>query len=95
MLQTTPSQLFFLRDIILNTPSVAEWGAIRQRKKQLIDKNNQVEKKYRKPHTYRIQDKVLVRNKKGKKYEETYVGPYPITQVYTNGNISIRQNAVQ
>ena len=36
-----------------------------------IDKINQLENKNLKPHTYRIQDKVLVRNKKLNKYEES------------------------
>ena len=46
-------------------------------------------------HTYRIQDKVLVRNEKAKKYEEPYVGPYLITQVWTNVNVIVRRVAVQ
>ena len=39
--------------------------------------------------------KLLVRNKKANKYDETYLGPYPITQVWTNRNFTIRQGAVQ
>ena len=46
-------------------------------------------------HTYRIQDKVLVRNEKAKKYEEPYVGPYLITQVWTNVNVTIHRGAIQ
>ena len=61
----------------------------------MIDKNNQLENKNRKLHTYIILDKVLVRNKKANKYEDPYVGPYPITQVYANVNITIRRGAVQ
>ena len=33
MLQATPEQLVFGRDMILNTPFVSEWVSIRQRKK--------------------------------------------------------------
>ena len=65
------------------------------RKQNILDKNNQLGKKNRKPHTYKIWDKVLVHNKKSNKYEELYIGPYPITQVWTNGNSTIRQVAVQ
>ena len=71
--------MVFERDIILNTPFISDWGAIRRCNKNLIDKNNQLENKNRKPHTYRIQDKLLVHNQKANKYEEPYVGPYPIT----------------
>ena len=46
-----------------------DWGAIRRRKQELIDKNNQNENKNHKPHNYRVCGKLLVRNKKAKIYE--------------------------
>ena len=52
-------------------------------------------KKNRKPHTHRILDKVLVRNKKSDKYEDPYVGSYQITQLWTDGNVTICQGDVQ
>ena len=60
-----------------------------------MDNNFQLENKNCKPHTYIIQDKVLVCNKKSNNYEEQYIVPYPITQVWTNGNVTIGQGAVQ
>ena len=48
-----------------------------------------------KPHIYGIWDKVLVRCNKANDYEEPYVGPYPIAQVWTNGNVTIHQGTVQ
>ena len=43
-----------------------------------------------------MRHKVLVRNqKKANNYEEPYVGPYRITQVWTNGNVTIRRGDVQ
>ena len=68
-LQVRPGQLIFGRDMILNTPFIADWGDIRLRKQKIIDKNNQLENKKRKPHTYITQERVLVRNKKANKYE--------------------------
>ena len=81
--------------MILNTPFIADWEAIRLCEQIIIDKNKQLKNKTRKPHTYIIQEKLLVRNKNSNKYEEPYVGPYPITQVWTNGNVTIRRGAVQ
>ena len=81
--------------MILNTPIIAGWEAIKLRRHKMIYKNNQIENKYLKPHIYRIGYKVLVRNKKVNKYEEPYIGPYPITQLWTNVNVTIRQGAVQ
>ena len=57
-------------------------------KKKILDKNNQLKNKNRKPHTYGIRDKVLVCNKKANNYENPYVGTYPITQVWTNVNVT-------
>ena len=74
---------------------MAEWEAISLRKQIIIYQNDQLENKNRKPHTYIIQDKVVVRNKKANEYEDLYVGPYTITQVWTNGNVTIRQGAMQ
>ena len=71
------------------------WEAIRRQIQKLIDKNNHVENKNCEPHTYRIRDKVLVRNKKANKYEDTYAVPYPITQVLTNLNVTIRRGALK
>ena len=79
----------------LNTPFIAEWEAIRLRKQKIIDKNIQLENKNRKPHTYRMRDKVLVHTKKTNNYEEPYLGPYPITQLWTNVNVKKRQGAAQ
>ena len=50
--------------MILNTPFIVDWEAISPRKQKIIDENNQLENKNCKLHTYRLQDKVLLRNKK-------------------------------
>ena len=59
-----PGQLVFGRDMILNTPFIEDLETIRLHKQKIIDKNNQLENKKRKPHTNRIRDKLLVRNNK-------------------------------
>ena len=66
--------------MILNTPFIADYKYIRRRKQTTIDNNNQKENINLKPHTYRVQEKVLVCEKK-KQYKEPYKGPYPITKV--------------
>ena len=38
-------------NMILNTPSISDWGAIMRHTQELIDRNNQLENKNRKPHT--------------------------------------------
>ena len=77
MLQATPCQVVFGNGMILNTPFIADWEAISLRKQKIIETTN-LKIKNSKPNTYRIQDKVVVRNKKVNKYKDPYVGPYPI-----------------
>ena len=64
MLKAIPGQLVFRRGVILNTPLISYWEAIRRRKQQIIDNNNQNKNKNRKPHIYKVHEKVLVRGKK-------------------------------
>ena len=55
----------------------------------MISNNNQLDNKNCRLQIYRIQYKVLVRYKKSNKYEEPYVGPYPIARGWTDGNVKI------
>ena len=50
--------------MILNTPFVTAWEAIRIRKQQLTDKYNQNENKNHKPQIYRVHEKGPVYHKK-------------------------------
>ena len=61
MLQSTPGQLVFGSDMILNTSFIVHGEAIRRHNQNVIGKNNRIENKKRKLHTYRIWDKVLAR----------------------------------
>ena len=94
-LQATPGQLVFGRDMVLNTPFIADWEAIRLRKQKIIDKNNKMENSKRKEHVYSVRDQVLFRNKRARKYERPYKGPYTITKVWENGTVTLRMGAVQ
>ena len=60
----TPTQLVFGRDAILNTHHEADWQIIKDRKQRLINHGNERENKNRKDHTYRVGDKVLLKNEK-------------------------------
>ena len=51
-LQSTPGQLVSVHYMLLNTPFITDWEDIRLHKKIIIDRNNQLENKNRKPHIY-------------------------------------------
>ena len=94
LLPSTPGLLVFGCDMMLNIPFIPIWGAIRRRKKQLIEKNYQLENKNCQLHTYIVGEKLLVRVKTVNKYEEPYKGPYLITKVCTNGDFTIHLGTV-
>jgi len=94
-LQATPTQLVFGRDAIMNTKFEANWNYIRQRKQQIIHKNNQRENSKRKEHHYQIGDQVLFAAERRIKFGiNPYEGPYEIVQVNENGTVRIRKGAV-
>jgi hypothetical protein len=43
LLRNTPGQLVFGRDMIFNIKHEANWEFIRERKQQIVDKNNETE----------------------------------------------------
>ena len=93
-LQKTPAQLVFGRDMILNINHVANWEHIKQRKQNLINKNNQRENSKRIPYTYMVGDKVLLKRGTENKYEAPYEGPYSILKVHDNGTVRLQRGAV-
>ena len=93
--QHTPMQLVFGRDAILNIAHEANWKLIKDRKQKLIDQNNKRENASRKPHTYNVGDKVLIKNDWSAKYRKVaFLGPYPITNVNDNGTVRVALNDI-
>ena len=80
--RATPMQLVFGRDAILPVRHIADWKYIHDRKQSSIDKNNIKENKLRKPYTYTVGQKVLLKNAQTTKFgTDTYGGPYIIATV--------------
>ena len=94
-LQATPSQLVFGRDAILNIKHDANWKFIKNRKQLLIKQNNLRENAMRKPYTYKVGDKVLIKAPENRKFgQDPYIGPYSVMQVNDNGTVILRKGAV-
>ena len=93
-LQVTPGQLVFGRNMILNIRHTANWKLIKDRKQQIIKKNNLCENRTRIPHTCCLGEKVLLHRDGQNKYERPWDGPYKILQVNTNGTVRLRIGAV-
>ena len=93
-LQKTPAQLVYNRDMILDIEHVANWEYIRQRKQEIINKNNSRENSKRKPHKYKVGDSILLAKGTENKYEQPNSGPHQVLQVFNNGTIEIQKGAV-
>jgi hypothetical protein len=93
-LQASPGQLVFGRDMIMNTEYIANWHRIRSRKQRIINKSNRRENASRIRHEYNVGDMVLITNVGKRKLDMPHQGPYPVTQVYTNGTLEVRRGAV-
>ena len=86
----------FGRDAILNIKYEANWQYIKQRKQQLINKNNALENAKRKAHEYKINDKVLVKNPDNRKFgSNPYIGPFTVVSVRDNGTVILQQDLIQ
>ena len=92
-LKSTPGQLVYGRDMLLNMKHVANWDAITNAKRKMILKNNRRENAKRIPHKYEIGDEVLLDEPGAYKYETKQSGPYTLRQVYNNGTVSIKKGA--
>ena len=93
-LQKTPGQLVFGRDMMLNVTHIADWEHIKQRKQNLINKNNARENSKRTPHSYEVGNKVLLKRGTENKMESPCEGPYSILKVHDNGTVRVQRGAV-
>ena len=94
-LQATPAQLIFGRDMIYPVEYVAEWDVLRQKKQKIIDQNNVRENSRRIDFDYRVGQKILIINTDiQRKLDNPTTGPYEITDVFSNGTVTIRRGNV-
>ena len=90
-LRTSPSVIAFHRDMILNIPFLADLALIRNRRQVLIDE--QLRRANLKRHSFDYQpgQQVFLRIKNPTKLGPRSTGPYAVTQVHTNGTITIQR----
>jgi hypothetical protein len=95
VLNATPGQLVFGRDMVLPIQFQADWARIKLNKQKVIDESNQRENKTRIAHDYQVGDKVLV-DKPGilRKMSQPRDGPYEIVKIHTNGTVRILRGNV-
>jgi hypothetical protein len=95
VLNATPGQLVFGRDMVLPIACKAEWAEIVQRKNDQIVRDNARENSRRIEHQYKEGDKVLI-NRPGilRKMSTPREGPYTVIKVHTNGTVRVQRGPV-
>ena len=89
-LGSSPGALVFGRDMFLNVPLVADWVTIAARREQLVNENLRKANLKRISHDYAVGDRVLKKVWQPTKLGERTHGPYAITRVHTNGNVTLK-----
>ena len=96
VLDATPAQLVFGRDMIFDLAFTRDWEKSIQKRQAAIMHNNAKENKKRVPHTYSVGDKVLLeRGNLQRKLAPLRDGPYKIIKVYPNGTLQIQKGIVR
>jgi transposase InsO family protein len=95
VLNATPGQLVFGRDMLLPIKYKVDWAQLVQRKRDQVEKDNKRENNTRLRHQYKVGDKVLL-TKPGivPKMSLPREGPYTVLEVYTNGTVRIQRGPV-
>ena len=96
-LKQTPGALAFNRDMLLNVPVETQVQHIQARRQTMVNRNAAKENKRRYEYTYHQNDQVLISQHSPAKLETRFIGPFLVTQVHTNGTITIQrqQNITQ
>ena len=88
-MQTSPGELVFRRDILMDVLLIADLDAIRGIRQQLIDDNFIILNKKRADQNYSVNDRVLLRVADPVKMEDRFTEPYRIERIFLNGTIDI------
>ena len=93
-LRATPTQLVFGRDAMLNVSFQADWEYIKERKQKMILQNNRRENLTRRDHTYKVGNKVMIKQDPNRKHGTPQnAGPYTVVKVNDNGTVQLRKVA--
>ena len=95
VLGTTPGAAIFSRDMLFDIPYIADWSKIGKRRQKQVDQSNKEENKNRIDFDYRVGTKVvLIKDGILRKAEDKNIGPYLITEVFSNGTVRIQRGTI-
>ena len=82
--------LTFHRDMFLDVPIVADLLAIRERQQLSVDESLRRANNKRYAYDYKTGEQVLKKRHEYSKLGERWDGPYTITRVHVNGNVTVK-----
>mmetsp|Transcript_27436 Transcript_27436/g.40868 ORF Transcript_27436/g.40868 Transcript_27436/m.40868 type:complete len:1328 (-) Transcript_27436:212-4195(-) len=85
-----PGAIAFHRDMLHNLPVTFDFDSINNRRQLRVDKDIQRINSKRISYDYKLGDQVMKKKFEYTKLDPRWDGPFPITQVHVNGNITIR-----
>ena len=86
----SPGELAFHRDMILNIPVYADFIALQKQRQSAVDNRLLKANAMRVSHDYQPGQLVLRKIPNPDKLDQQFQGPYRITKVHTNGNVTVR-----
>ena len=97
ILEASPGQLAFGRDMLMGAKFNADWARIAQRKIDSMNKSNKRENASRIQHAYRVGDRVSLKKpgKHRRKMSSTHKGPYTVIAAHANGTARIQRGAAR
>jgi hypothetical protein len=92
-IKASPGAAIFGRDMLFDIPFIADWKKIGDYRQRLTDLNTARENKGRIDYDYKVDQKILVRNKDilCKAEFRWQKDPWTIKTVHTNGTITIQR----
>lgn len=95
VLQATPGQIVFRRDMILPIAFAVNWETIQQRRQRAAILDNARENDKRTDHEFKPGDYIMIRNdnQRAPKYSRRNKGPYRISEVKNNATVVIEKGA--
>jgi hypothetical protein len=81
----------FHRDMLLDIPVIADLLTIQAKRQTLIDENLHCANLKRRSYDYAVGDWVMIKEVDPNKMEEKTIGPFPVTRVHVNGNLTIQR----
>ena len=91
LMNNTPGEMVFGRDMLLNIPVLIDLAAIQDNRQLKINENLRRQNSKRREFDYSINDEVLIKVPNPNKLEPRFQGPFRITQVFTNGTVEIQR----